>query len=133
VPASSPSLTFDRAIEFLREEAASIARATWPADSPGVITSFWIEDLLAVGDVLWPCRLQTAWDELSASIVPPKLLVSYAAEGISEGLDHRLWQRIAEARLARTRRPGIGPTLWLSAEHPANAEAELVAAIQAMS
>jgi len=133
VPASSPSLTLDRAIEFLREEAALIARRTWPADSPGVITSFWIEDLLAVGDVLWPRVIESLWHEVSASIMPPKLLVSYSAMGVSEGGDHGLRQRIDQARQARTRRLGIGPTLWLSAENPTEAEAELVAAIQAMS
>jgi hypothetical protein len=132
-PVSSPSLTPQRAIEFLHEEAALIDRRTWPAGSVGVVTSFWIEDLLAIGDVLWPCPMQSVWEEISASIMPPKLLVSYSAAGISESIDHGLWHRMAQARLAQTRRPGIGPTLWLSAEHPANAKAELVAAIQAMS
>ena len=132
---TSPSLTLDRAIEFLAEEAALIARRTWPADWPGVVTSFWIEDLLAIGDLLWPGSMDRVWGELSASIVPPKLLVSYSAAASSPfgNAGMELWQQIAEARLARTRRLGIGPTLWLNAEKPAEAEAELVAAIQAMS
>ena len=133
VRAGSPSLTLKRAIEFLREEAALIARRTWPADSPGVITSFWIEDLLAIGDVLWPGELDRVWGEVSALIVPPKLLVSYSAVETAEPGDHELWQQIAKGRQARTRRLGVGPTLWLNADDPAEAETELVAAIQAMS
>lgn len=133
LPSSSPSLTAERAIEFLREEADLIVRATWPADSPGVITPFWSEDFLAVGDVLWPHAMDRVWGEVSAAIVPPKLLVSYSAAGIPECGDRELWQRIDQARLARTRRLGIGPTLWLSADDAAEAETELVAAIQAMS
>src|SRR5262249_30149861 len=73
---SSPRLTLDRAIEFLREEADMIARGTRLVDSSGVITSFWIEDLLAAGDVLWPGSIDRVWGEVPASIVPPKLLVS---------------------------------------------------------
>jgi 2-amino-4-hydroxy-6-hydroxymethyldihydropteridine diphosphokinase len=132
-PASSPSLTLERAIEFLREEAALIARRTWHADSPGVITPFWIEDLFAVSEVLWPRAMDSIWHEVSASIVPPKLLVSYSTARISGCNDQELWQRIAQARRARTQQQGVGPTLWLSADKPAEAEAELVAAIQAMS
>src|SRR5262249_41235996 len=130
---SPPSLTMERAIEFLREEAALIAWATWPAGSPGVITPFWIEDWLAIGDALWPSGMDHVWGEVSASIMPPKLLVSYSAAATAQPGDHELWQRIAKGRQARTRRPGIGPTLWLSDANPAEAEAELVAAIQAMS
>jgi 2-amino-4-hydroxy-6-hydroxymethyldihydropteridine diphosphokinase len=129
----SPSLTLERAIEFLREEAALIARRTWPANSPGVITPFWIEDLLAVGNVLWPGAMERVWHEVSASVLPPKLLVSYSAAEIPDCGDRELRQRIAKARHARAQRPGIGPTLWLSTENVADAEAELVAAIQAMS
>jgi hypothetical protein len=77
--------------------------------------------------------MDDVWGEVSASIMPPKLLVSYSAAGISEPGDHELRQRIAQARLARTRRLGIGPTLWLRAANPEEAEAELLAAIQAMS
>jgi 2-amino-4-hydroxy-6-hydroxymethyldihydropteridine diphosphokinase len=132
-PANSPSLTLERAIEFLREEATLIAHRTWPADSPGVITPFWIEDLLAVCEVFWPRAMMSIWHEVSASIMPPKLLVSYSAAEMPGRGDQDSWQRVAKARRARTRRLGIGPTLWLSAENPADAEAEIVAAIQAMS
>src|SRR5262249_12014665 len=137
VPAGSPSLTLDRAIEFLHEEAGLIGRQSGPATSPGIITSFWIEDLLAVGDVLWPGAMDDIWQSVSAAVAAPKLLVSYQRtphyqEGQFERPDpqHRgafnsgleLWKRIAAARYARTRRRGIGPVLWLNSGEPTAAK-----------
>ena len=144
-PAGSPSLTPQRAIEFLRDEAELIARDRWPAGGEGAIGSFWIEDLLAIGDVLWPGSLDAAWQRLSATVVPPKLLVLYETTvdrdfGLSEKADEQqqalaqqFCQRLNAARRVRAERRGIGPVLRLSAENPLAAEAELVAAIQAMS
>ncbi len=138
----SPSLTSRRTIEFLREEAGLISRDRWQLDSEGAISSFWIEDLLAIGDVLWPGALDADWRQISSSVVPPKLLVLYesadfgtndVANGQRQREAQMFRQRLIAARDMRTQRRGIGPLLRLMTDDPATAEAELVGAIQAMS
>jgi 2-amino-4-hydroxy-6-hydroxymethyldihydropteridine diphosphokinase len=144
-PASPPSLALDQTIEFLRDQAALLDRNQWPAGRLGAVSSFWMEDLLAIADVLWPGALDEQWRSLSATVVPPKLLVVYEASSqqFHEGdnpdrkaptsVAIALWHRLNEARLARASRPRVGPVLWLNSSNQALAEKELVAAIQAMS
>jgi 2-amino-4-hydroxy-6-hydroxymethyldihydropteridine diphosphokinase len=145
-PAGSPSLNTARAIEFLRDEADLISRDRWSVPNHGAISSFWMEDLLAIGDVLWPGALDATWRTLSAAVVPPKLLVLYdvgdnrdygdADQGNRRQSPDRakiLQKKLVAARHVRAARRGIGPVLRLSADNPVVAEAELVAAIRAMS
>jgi 2-amino-4-hydroxy-6-hydroxymethyldihydropteridine diphosphokinase len=141
---SSPSLSRPQTIEFLREQAALLNRQAWLAENRRGISSFWIEDLLAIADVLWPGAMDQMWQELSPTVVCPKLLVVYetdaeqfrqhdedAGRTSNSPVAVALWHRLNEARRARAARAGIGPVLWLDAADPA-AAAELVAAIQAM-
>lgn len=143
-PPDSPSLSLAQTIEFLREQAAQVDRANWPPERRA-ISSFWIEDLPAIGDVLWPGQLDDVWHTLAPTVVAPKLLVVYEAsteqfrrEGDSDQPSARsvavaLWHRLNEARRALAARPGVGPVLRLDARNPAAAESELIAAIQAMN
>ncbi|HTQ40436.1 MAG TPA: 2-amino-4-hydroxy-6-hydroxymethyldihydropteridine diphosphokinase [Pirellulales bacterium] len=145
-PVGSPSLGLRQTIEFLREQAALLARKSWTADGNiGAISPFWMEDLLAIGDVLWPGGMEEPWQTLAPSVVPPKLLVVYEASARqfhemqnSEQAPPRsvavaLWHRLNESRRQRAARPGIGPVLWLESVEQAAAVRELAAAIQAMS
>jgi 2-amino-4-hydroxy-6-hydroxymethyldihydropteridine diphosphokinase len=140
------SLGLSQTIEFLRQQATLLDRKRWLGSrQPGAITPFWIEDLLAIGDALWPGAMTDAWQSLVASIVPPKLLVVYEAtsqqfhesqtseQKQSSSVAVALWHRLNEARRARAGRPGLGPVLWLEGGSLAHAEAELTAAIQAMA
>jgi 2-amino-4-hydroxy-6-hydroxymethyldihydropteridine diphosphokinase len=140
----SPSLGLSQTIEFLREQAELLARKTFPSDSCGAISSFWIEDLVAIGDVLWPGELDELWRSLAETVVRPKLLVVYeatsrqfhdepnSARNTPSSVATAFWHRLNETRRARAARPGIGPVLGLDAGDEAAAERELVAAIQAM-
>jgi 2-amino-4-hydroxy-6-hydroxymethyldihydropteridine diphosphokinase len=143
-PPDSPSLSLGQTIEFLREQAALVDQGNWPPERRA-ISSFWMEDLLAIGDVLWPGDLDEVWRSLIPTVVAPKLLVVYEAstdqfrrEGDSDQQNARsvaiaLWHRLNEARRARAARPGVGPVLWLDASDPAAAESELIAAIKAVN
>ncbi len=115
--ANSPSLTPMAAIEFLRNAAQTLSREQWPVEEEGVISSFWIEDVKAIANRCAPnmfdAQLRTAID----NVVRPKLLV-------------KLGGQTGDA-LAASRK--LGPMIELSDENPAAAEAELTAAIQAMS
>jgi hypothetical protein len=128
-PLDSPSLTQTWAIEFLRQQAQMLARSKWPQSSPGTISSFWIEDVLSLGDVLWPDALDSIWQELSAGAVTPKLLVMLS-ETTPPHDDQSLIQRLAVAVRIRASRKGIGPVLWLDASDPFT---ELSAAIESMN
>ncbi len=142
---SSPSLTIAQTIEFLREQAALLACANLPPAGGGTISSFWIEDLMAIGDVLWPGALNTVWQSLNDTITRPKLLVvcdatsqqfhrgPYQEQTPPSSLATALWHQLNEARRARAIRPNIGPVLWLNDSDPNTAEREIVAAIQAMN
>jgi 2-amino-4-hydroxy-6-hydroxymethyldihydropteridine diphosphokinase len=142
-PPGSPSLGLQQTIEFLRQQAILLARDKWPAEGGG-ISSFWLEDLLAIGDVLWPGALDETWQAVAETVVRPKLLVvceatsqqfageSDAQQKMASSVAIALWHRLNEARRARAARPGMGPVLWLEASDPTSAEKELVAAIQAM-
>jgi 2-amino-4-hydroxy-6-hydroxymethyldihydropteridine diphosphokinase len=156
-PLGSPSLGVRQTIEFLRKQAKLLARKNWPRTAgSGAISPFWIEDLLAVGDVLWPGAVDEAWQAMESSVVRPKLLVvceatsqqfqqpsrkdsiqthdSIYAEGKKSGsIAVALWHQLNEARRQRTARPGIGPVLWLEGVEQDAAVNELAAAIQAMS
>jgi 2-amino-4-hydroxy-6-hydroxymethyldihydropteridine diphosphokinase len=145
-PAGSPSLSLAQTIEFLREQAELLARKNWMPESAGAISSFWIEDLLAICDVLWPGELDDQWQQLADKVLRPKILVVYDAtsqqfvqqESDSQqkpaiGIAVALWHRLNEARRARAARLGVGPVLWLETSEPEMAEREVVAAIQAMS
>ena len=131
-PIDSPSLTQSWAIEFLRQQAHLLARDKWPESSPGAISPFWIEDVLALGDVLWPDALDNTWKGLSPTIVPPKLLVMLSEPSPPQD-DQSLLQRLAVAVRIRASRKGIGPVLWLESADLAAAEAELLAAIESMN
>jgi 2-amino-4-hydroxy-6-hydroxymethyldihydropteridine diphosphokinase len=130
--ADSPSLTISWAIEFLRREAELLVRSNWPTIPSGTISSFWIEDTLALGDILFPGALDKTWKTLAPSIVPPKLLV-LPAENTSADRCDSLPQRLAEAMRARATRRGIGPVLELNTADPVAVEAELIAAIESMN
>jgi 2-amino-4-hydroxy-6-hydroxymethyldihydropteridine diphosphokinase len=143
--ASSPSLTLEQTIEFLREQAALLARANPPPGNRGAISSFWIEDLLAIGEVLWPGALEAPWQSLNHKIIHPKLLVvcdatsqqfrrsSNQDKNDPASVATALWHRLNEARRNRAARPNIGPVLCLNDNDPNTAEREIVAAIQAMN
>jgi 2-amino-4-hydroxy-6-hydroxymethyldihydropteridine diphosphokinase len=131
-PLDSPSLSLSWAIEFLRTQAKLLARADWPTELPGTISTFWIEDLLALGDVLWPGKLDSAWQALSATVVTPKLLVMHSEPAASSD-DQLLRQRVAVATQTRAARREIGPVLWLESADPSAAQAELIAIIEGMS
>ncbi|HEY2760066.1 MAG TPA: 2-amino-4-hydroxy-6-hydroxymethyldihydropteridine diphosphokinase [Pirellulales bacterium] len=146
--ANSPSLPQAAAIEFLADFAGKISSQRFtnqnsPIDSTGAISSAWIEDMLAIGDVLWPGVLDEACRRVGAAVVPPKLLVvlpsasdhiSPFSPGFQAGpsASHQ-WLKYDSARLSRTRRSGIGPVLRLDAADHAIAEQEIIAAIQAMN
>jgi 2-amino-4-hydroxy-6-hydroxymethyldihydropteridine diphosphokinase len=144
----SPSLTQSAAIEFLRRQAQLLTTSYWRHDTTGAVSSFWIEDLLAIGDVLWPGKLNAVWETLSEAVVRPKLLVCGIQTSTKEvvigaaagnpnspqlAADIQRLQAIQLAHTARAQRPGIGPVLWLNTQDTAGAEVELIAAIQAMS
>jgi 2-amino-4-hydroxy-6-hydroxymethyldihydropteridine diphosphokinase len=114
--ASSTSLTLDRAIEFLRRAAKMLARERLTG-ADGVISSFWIDDLLAAADARWSGEFETLWRTILPTIVPPKLLVEF--ESPTDGFERRSPS-------------GIGPVLRLATSDPAMAETELLAAIEAM-
>ncbi len=133
IPAlDSPSLDLTSAIEFLRRQAEMLARENWSAATAGTVTPFWIEDLLALGDVLWPGELDNTWQTLSSAVVPPKMLV-IPAEPKASSDNQALHQRLAVALRIRASRPGIGPVLWLDLAEPGAAEAEFIAAIESMN
>ena len=111
-PIDSPSLTLSWAIEFLRQQAQLLARHNWPESSPGAISPFWIEDVLALGDVLWPDALDNTWKGLSPTVVPPKLLVMLSEPSLPQD-DQSLLHRLAVAVRIRASRKGMGPVLWL--------------------
>jgi 2-amino-4-hydroxy-6-hydroxymethyldihydropteridine diphosphokinase len=133
VASTSSGLTPARAIEFLHRQAEALARDRWPNDSPGAVSSFWIEDVLAMGDALWPGALNDAWQSISPLIVRPKLLVCCRETSMPPSTGGASGTRV------RAQRPGIGPVLWIDANDAAgaqteiNAQTEIVAAIQAMS
>ncbi len=131
-PLGSPSLSADWAIEFLRQQAEMLARTAWPAEPAGAISPFWIEDVLAIGDVLWPEALERSWQELSPSVVQPKLLVVHA-EPVTSADSQSLWQRVAVAVHSRASRRGVGPLLGLDFANPDAAELELIAAVESMN
>ncbi len=140
--ANSPSPTLPAAIEFLRTSCALLARDNFPnaSASAGVITPFWMEEILALGDVLWPGELDRHWRQISLNIVPPKLLVICDSTAKMDSMNHSdstnrgdLPAQFARALLARAARNGLGPTLSVSLADPAAAQIELTAAIQAMS
>ncbi len=133
IPAlDSPSLDVTSAIELLRQQAQMLARENWSTPKAGAVTPFWIEDLLTLGDVLWPGELDSTWQELASAVVPPKMLV-IPAEPKASSDSQALHQRLAVAVRIRASRPGIGPVLWLDLAEPDAAEAELVAAIESMN
>ncbi len=133
IPAlDSPSLDVTSAIEFLRQQAQMLVRENWSTPKAGAVTPFWIEDLLALGDVLWPGELDSTWQTLASAVVPPKMLV-IPAEPKASSDNQALHQRLAVAVRIRASRPGIGPVLWLDLAEPDAAEAELVAAIESMN
>jgi 2-amino-4-hydroxy-6-hydroxymethyldihydropteridine diphosphokinase len=139
-----PRLTLSGAIEFLRDQAEILRLEDWSDPSMGRISSFWIEDLLAIGEVLWQGDLDIIWNAIAPEIVRPKLLVCYdslqsnstnamnTAETSDTHQATELWQQLCAARRARSQQPGIGPVLRLDASDPVRAVQELIAAIQAM-
>jgi 2-amino-4-hydroxy-6-hydroxymethyldihydropteridine diphosphokinase len=144
VPTGRPRLTLSGAIEFLREQAEILRREPWSDRPAGRISSFWIEDLLAIGEVLWQGDLDIIWNAIAPEIVRPKLLVCYDAQpskptgeiddaqttDTNEAAE--LWQQLCAARKVRSEQPGIGPVLRLDPSDPVRAVHELNAAIQAM-
>lgn len=143
-----PSLTEARAIEFLRHQAQLLAIEHWPKSGTGAVSSFWSEDLLAIGDVLWPGKLDAIWQAVSERMVRPKLLICANSTSLADlqnyigandqktsqsAADNDCRKAIRQAIVARAKRPGVGPVLWLDTRDPIAAEIELVAAIQAMS
>lgn len=131
-PLDSPSLTLSWAIEFLRQQTQLLARSIWPKAPPGAISPFWIEDLLALGDVLWPGALDSAWQELSPTVVKPKLLVIHA-DSVTSETNQSLSERMTVAVRTRAARRDIGPVLWLDFADFNTVEVELFAAIEAMN
>jgi 2-amino-4-hydroxy-6-hydroxymethyldihydropteridine diphosphokinase len=115
-PHGSTSLTIGRAIEFLRRQAALLTRESLPGG--GGISSFWMDDVLAVADARWPGEFDAAWKMIAPAVVSPKLLVDFQPPADGK---KRIW------------RHGIGPVLRLATTDPAAAEIELQAAIEAMS
>lgn len=130
-PSGSPSLNPERSIEFLHRWTESLAVGLAKKTTSGVLTSVWIEDLLAMGDVLWPGVLDAPWQELSARVPHPKLLVYYRPASTSPMADPTL-ERIDDARRRRARRQGRGPVLWLDNVSETDALTEIIAAIAAM-
>ena len=145
--ANSPSLAPATAIEFLADFAGKIssqqfANQNFPVGSMGAISPVWIEDVLAIGDVLWPGVLDEAWRRVGAAVVPPKLLVVLPSRALTSAHENppitQLKNSIEQARLKRARRPGIAPVLRLdpadfAAFDHMTAEQEIIAAIQAMN
>ena len=114
-PRGSTSLTIDRAIEFLRRQAALLTCESLPRG--GVISSFWMDDVLAVAGARWPGEFEALWKPIAPAVVSSKLLVDF--------------QRPANGG-ERIRRRGTGPVLRLATTDPATAEIEILAAIEAM-
>lgn len=132
-PVGSPSFTKHMAIRFLEEQADLLGDTFRTQDAQPAMSSFWIEDLLAIGDVLWPGELDEVWESMTERIVTPKLLVVYQASVPGSASESgELWGRLQDARRRRAARRGIGPVLWLAADDPGAALSELVAAIQSM-
>ncbi len=131
----SPSLVTSRSIELFGREAEALNRASW-SDASGAISTFWIEDVLALADLISPGALDTTWQAVAPGIVPPKLLVACTGSGGAAGAEapgSELAGRVRDAIQRRASRTGIGPVLWVNLDNPADAEQELVAAIEAMS
>jgi 2-amino-4-hydroxy-6-hydroxymethyldihydropteridine diphosphokinase len=116
---NSASLTPATAIEFLRNAAESLSRDKWSGEHRGVISSFWIEDLKAAANRLAPNMIDAELSSAIDDVAPPKLLVRFESRG--------------GRHLSLAQFRGIGPVLELSDDDPAAAQAELIAAIQAMS
>ena len=101
--ANSPSPTLPVAIEFLRTACNLLARDFFPTDpaKAGVITPFWMEEILALGDVLWPGELACLWGELA-----PKRRASQVARHLRFKSNRRFHQQVRtnEAQCPSSRR-----------------------------
>ena len=96
-PPGSTSLTIDRTIEFLRRQAGHLTRESLPGG--GVISSFWMDDLLAAARGRWPTEFEAVWKPIAPAIISPKLLVDF---------------RSPDDRGDRNQQRGIGPVLRLA-------------------
>ncbi|HEY2883519.1 MAG TPA: 2-amino-4-hydroxy-6-hydroxymethyldihydropteridine diphosphokinase [Pirellulales bacterium] len=127
-----PSPPVAEAIEFLVARTKLLNGKLRKAVEAGeTISSFWLESILAFGEVFWPGTLAEVWQAVEPVLIQPKLTVIYEVDSAT-GIADDVFQKLNAAQRVRAKRLGIGPVLWLDANSPKEAVAELTAAIQAM-
>ncbi len=131
---------YARAIELLRQRAAVLQRAHWPAAGVLTVSDFYLDQSMAYAELALDGAefeaFRREFERQAAQVVLPKLLVVLdtrpsavgsprpaAASSDEESLHERL--------LALAARPGLGPVLYAGHDEPAQFN-EISAAIEAM-
>jgi hypothetical protein len=134
-------------LEFLHRRAAMLAESRWPSRDVPAVSDFWFDQSLEYA-ALWLSRpvrdeIQQRWDELRASVVPPKLLVLLDAPvewvvaqqtvPVGQQLSAAQLERLRQGLTRRSRQTHVGPVLRCDARNAELCLEEVVAAVQAMN
>jgi hypothetical protein len=135
----SPSQVFRRQIEFLDRARAQLARVSWPAEAPLVVSDFYVDQMLAYAEQLpgnLKAELEQAWATAHPELAQPKLLV--VLDDLPEPSRQKVGshadepgERLRAAMVRLARRKNLGPVLFAGRASARHAE-EAIAAIQAM-
>jgi 2-amino-4-hydroxy-6-hydroxymethyldihydropteridine diphosphokinase len=123
-----PSNALQREVQFLKERARPLIADLPDWRPPGglAISDYWLDQSLAYAEASLDAdeyaSLRRLWEDLAASVVPPKLLV------VLDPPNDQLGQAIANL----ARQPGRGPVLSLEDPDLDLAADEVLAAIDAM-
>jgi 2-amino-4-hydroxy-6-hydroxymethyldihydropteridine diphosphokinase len=130
-----------REIELLRQRAAMLHRATWPAAGVLTVSDFYLDQGLAYAETALStaefAAFRREFEQQAAQVVLPKLLVvldtrpSVAGRG-SPAAAVSDQETLRGRLLALATRPGLGPVLYAGRDEPDAHFDEISAAIEAM-